>query len=193
MTPEILSENCKDEYNRSLRWVILIGTPELSRLEVMIYNHPGGAKQNDPLHPPVYYKIIGSAPVSQMIANQNLGQRTSGNTNYIPRLRITYCDNVSGYFVPEQFPTIEHYMFQRFSELVFKGSSRKSINDKNLFSGLEHLNRPEFIKNSMKLFRIYCHQKGIEYAKRTLPEEIDLESHKGFGPFVPPPGQRWRP
>lgn len=194
MTQEILSENCKDEYNLNVRLVQLIGSPDLSRLEIIIYPPSADSKQNAPIRPSAYYKMISSKNVLSVLSNQNqnLGQITQNNTKYIPYLRITYDDNVAGWYVPHPFGSIEKYLLQRLHELSFIGSNKKILNGKNIFEGVKNFDNAPFLKASLKLFRVYCHRKGYNYEKRNPPEVIDIKSHMGQRPYIPLSGKPGR-
>ncbi|MBI5398025.1 hypothetical protein HZB03_01045 [Candidatus Woesearchaeota archaeon] len=176
MTEEVINGNCKD-YDNRVRFVQLIGNPELSRLEVLIFGDKSETYTPPKTQPSAYYKII---ELSKAVSALTIPTAQPNNAR-LPKFRVSYLDNASGWYVPEEFKTIEHYMIQRFTELRFirvhdRNVSKRDVNNKPLIYGAQWMPDCAFIGAMLEQFKIYCNAKEWRYHKRECPQTIQLNS-----------------
>jgi hypothetical protein len=190
MSQEIFSEDCEDLYHRGVRLVQLIGDPEKSRLEVMIFNHPSGAKENVPDRPNIYYQIKVNAPARMLLQHISSNKINNGyvsppNRNWLPSFDVRYTDNGFGWYSPKQFACIEHYLLQRMHELVVIGSQH-GINELNLYDAISSSSiryRFAYTDGVMNLLREHCKRRGWLYLPREPMPTVKLS--ECFGDALP--------
>jgi hypothetical protein len=188
---EIFSQDCEDMYCGHVRLVQLVGAPSQSMLEVMVFNHPSDFKENIPGKPPIYYQMSVNFPPDQLVqrmsgGNMNYGKSTGSNRRWLPTFRLRYTDNGFGWYTPEQFGSIEHYLLQRLHEFVVVGSPYE-MNGLNIYEAVDTArDRFVFTRNVLSLLKEYCRRRDWFYLPREPMKTVDLSDSLGSAPAFTP-------